>query len=186
MKTRFAAIGAVLLSSAVAAPAFAAQLIDFSFSNSSANATGTFTLSDDATTVNGRQAYKVTGITGVRNGVAFTGLNPAFPTDQGGADNYIYLSGDPFTGLGVSYNLADMTYGNIYMGGRSVFEGTSTTLDASAFGNTVEFTTTNLRPATPVGGAVPEPATWAMMILGFGVVGVSMRRRKINTRVSFG
>ncbi|MFW2850490.1 PEPxxWA-CTERM sorting domain-containing protein [Sphingomonas sp. TX0543] len=28
------------------------------------------------------------------------------------------------------------------------------------------------------GGAVPEPATWALMILGFGVVGGAMRRRK--------
>ena len=27
-------------------------------------------------------------------------------------------------------------------------------------------------------GAVPEPATWAMMILGFGVLGASMRRRQ--------
>ena len=27
-------------------------------------------------------------------------------------------------------------------------------------------------------GAVPEPATWAMMILGFGLVGGAMRRRK--------
>jgi hypothetical protein len=25
--------------------------------------------------------------------------------------------------------------------------------------------------------AVPEPATWALMILGFGAVGVAMRRR---------
>jgi hypothetical protein len=30
----------------------------------------------------------------------------------------------------------------------------------------------------PVAGAVPEPATWAMMLLGFGAIGVSMRRRK--------
>ncbi len=28
-----------------------------------------------------------------------------------------------------------------------------------------------------VGGAVPEPATWAMMVLGFGLVGASVRRR---------
>jgi hypothetical protein len=27
-------------------------------------------------------------------------------------------------------------------------------------------------------GAVPEPATWMMMILGFGIVGAAMRRRK--------
>ena len=30
----------------------------------------------------------------------------------------------------------------------------------------------------PPSGAVPEPATWAMMLLGFGAVGVSMRRRR--------
>ena len=29
-------------------------------------------------------------------------------------------------------------------------------------------------------GAVPEPATWAMMIMGFGLVGGAMRRRKIS------
>jgi PEP-CTERM motif len=32
--------------------------------------------------------------------------------------------------------------------------------------------------------AVPEPSTWAMMIGGFGVIGVAMRRRR-NYRVSF-
>jgi hypothetical protein len=32
----------------------------------------------------------------------------------------------------------------------------------------------NLNTAT----AVPEPGTWAMMLLGFGVVGASMRRRR--------
>jgi len=26
--------------------------------------------------------------------------------------------------------------------------------------------------------AVPEPATWAMMLLGFGAIGFTMRRRK--------
>lgn len=30
----------------------------------------------------------------------------------------------------------------------------------------------------PVPQAVPEPGTWAMMILGFGVIGVVMRRRR--------
>ena len=31
---------------------------------------------------------------------------------------------------------------------------------------------------TAVNGAVPEPATWAMMLIGFGAMGVSMRRRR--------
>jgi PEP-CTERM motif len=35
-------------------------------------------------------------------------------------------------------------------------------------------------------GGVPEPATWLMMILGFGTIGVAMRRRTGQTvRVSF-
>lgn len=36
------------------------------------------------------------------------------------------------------------------------------------------------------GGAVPEPATWAMMIVGFGSVGGAMRRRSsVKTSVRF-
>jgi hypothetical protein len=35
---------------------------------------------------------------------------------------------------------------------------------------------------TPVNSAVPEPATWAMMIMGFGVVGYAMRRRRTAVR----
>jgi hypothetical protein len=34
-------------------------------------------------------------------------------------------------------------------------------------------------------GAVPEPATWAMMLLGFGAVGYSMRRSKKARQVTF-
>lgn len=35
-----------------------------------------------------------------------------------------------------------------------------------------------------VGGAVPEPATWAMMIMGFGVIGVSLRSRRRQTALA--
>ena len=33
-------------------------------------------------------------------------------------------------------------------------------------------------------GGVPEPATWAMMIAGFGLTGAAMRRRKLATAVT--
>ncbi|GAO37909.1 hypothetical protein SCH01S_01_00720 [Sphingomonas changbaiensis NBRC 104936] len=36
----------------------------------------------------------------------------------------------------------------------------------------------------PFPAAVPEPATWAMMLGGFGVMGLSMRRRKRVLRVT--
>lgn len=37
-----------------------------------------------------------------------------------------------------------------------------------------------------IGGAVPEPATWAFMIFGFGAIGGAMRRqRKANVKVSY-
>lgn len=32
--------------------------------------------------------------------------------------------------------------------------------------------------ADTIAGAVPEPATWAMMLMGFGAIGVAMRRRR--------
>lgn len=38
--------------------------------------------------------------------------------------------------------------------------------------------------AGAVTGAVPEPASWAMMFSGFGVIGVAMRRRKIAARLA--
>lgn len=43
-------------------------------------------------------------------------------------------------------------------------------------GSTDMVVVTKLRDSAPVGG-VPEPATWALMILGFGVAGTMLRRR---------
>ena len=37
----------------------------------------------------------------------------------------------------------------------------------------------------PLNAAIPEPSTWAMLILGFGLVGYSARRRRVNSRISY-
>ncbi len=42
---------------------------------------------------------------------------------------------------------------------------------------------TGLLSSDPI-AAVPEPATWSMMIAGFGAIGVAMRRRRVATRAS--
>jgi hypothetical protein len=36
----------------------------------------------------------------------------------------------------------------------------------------------NVTRDRPVGGGVPEPASWALVILGFGLAGATMRRRR--------
>lgn len=41
-------------------------------------------------------------------------------------------------------------------------------------------TSVPLSPDSFPAGSVPEPATWAMMIAGFGMVGASLRRRELN------
>jgi PEP-CTERM motif len=47
--------------------------------------------------------------------------------------------------------------------------------DTQGYSNAVLYTS---------GGAVPEPATWAMMLLGFGGIGMAMRRsRKANGKL---
>ena len=43
----------------------------------------------------------------------------------------------------------------------------------------------DLTLSASITGAVPEPATWAMMIGGLGMVGGALRRRKVSTKVSF-
>ena len=43
----------------------------------------------------------------------------------------------------------------------------------------------NLRFGSAATAAVPEPATWAMMIVGFGMVGAGMRRRQAKTTVTY-
>lgn len=40
--------------------------------------------------------------------------------------------------------------------------------------------------ASLLAAPVPEPATWAMMIAGFGMAGASLRRRKARIKVSYG
>lgn len=62
----------------------------------------------------------------------------------------------------------------------------------TAIGPTATLTFTNLTGGTNEGifldavsvQAVPEPSTWAMMFLGFGVVGFSMRRMRSRVRLS--
>jgi hypothetical protein len=55
--------------------------------------------------------------------------------------------------------------------------GTLSITNGGGSANAIRFTVGDFAPNP----AIPEPATWAMMIAGFGLVGASMRRRRVTT-----
>ncbi len=68
------------------------------------------------------------------------------------------------------------------------FQATSSGCPADGPIKGLNFTPTTFNPPVlkdgvltydPPGNAVPEPATWAMMILGFGGIGAALRRRRL-------
>ncbi len=56
--------------------------------------------------------------------------------------------------------------------------GTGTAISAYTDDNAVGSQYTNYVFRVDALGAVPEPSTWAMMLLGFGALGFAMRRRR--------
>lgn len=59
------------------------------------------------------------------------------------------------------------------------FAGTAKSVDFGGSANQVAFDNITIGSEIVGGGAVPEPATWAMMIGGFGAAGAALRRRKL-------
>ena len=85
-----------------------------------------------------------------------------------------YFAPNIFTRPDVPFNLGGLS-GNVWMIGANLNND-----DTVTFGNTVSpsFDAFNIQRLTVnTIDAVPEPSTWAMMLAGFGLVGMGMRRR---------
>jgi len=96
------------------------------------------------------------------NGVSIgTFTNPTGGVSPGNGNNW-----QQFTQNVVATNTTT-TVGFYYAGGRSVAG-----LDDVSF-------------SSPSVSAAPEPATWIMLIFGFGMTGVAMRRRKKTSNAAF-
>jgi hypothetical protein len=170
-------IAAAAIAMAAASPAQAAEYL-FGFSGSgffggSLNATGTLTTSDASSVnpLNGFTVQTITGISGVFNGSAITGLAPGVF----GANNLFYLTGPFFVdGNGLGFTTAAGVSANLFVTNGSAFR--VNTQGAGLLTGLVTAT------ATPVAAAVPEPATWAMLILGFGAIGYSLRSTRKAAR----
>ncbi len=101
-----------------------------------------------------------------------TGQNVSYNPLFVGNDNTTTANGD-------IQNSARLTFG--FLSGVVFNANTNNTyrIDLSAGGNTVT-SFAQFGTGAQV-AAVPEPATWAMMLIGFGGIGVSLRRRKRST-----
>lgn len=60
------------------------------------------------------------------------------------------------------------------------FAGTAQSIAFGGVANFIVFDDITFGSATP--GAVPEPATWAMMLIGFGAMGTALRRSRRRER----
>jgi hypothetical protein len=76
---------------------------------------------------------------------------------------------------------------NILLSGPTLHSFNTTSIDRFTFrGNAgSQVVIDNLSIDTAAAAGVPEPATWAMMTLGFGAMGFAMRRKKVSTRIRF-
>ncbi len=112
---------------------------------------------------------QITGISGTFDGSVITGLS-----SYAGADNLLYVSGPAYADFsGISFSVAN---GNSYNWANfPVTTGNflaSSNIDPGGVGCCQsEFTQVSV-------SAVPEPSTWAMMILGFFGIGFMAYRRK--------
>ena len=90
------------------------------------------------------------------------------------------------TGIASQFQVSGTTSGSGQFGGQTVFTGP---LTAPVFApGTFRFTgfSSGTLTVSQIAAAVPEPATWAMMIVGFGTVGFAMRcRSKVRTTVAY-
>ena len=104
---------------------------------------------------------------------------------------------DTTNGIGYTFFVDDkgaLTFGNratlTTYGAATTITGTGAFAQGDVFGVIIDDNGVYYGDSTALKfnvSAVPEPATWAMMLLGFGMVGFGLRRRsKQAVRVSFG
>jgi opacity protein-like surface antigen len=116
----------------------------------------------------------------VRSGGGMFSLNSFDLIGNNGLANYIVTG---FLGTGSVFSLTG-NQGSPF----STITGNASQVDRLEFnltanGTSLNLDNINLDPNTSA--AVPEPATWGMMMLGFGLVGSTMRRRPAHLRLRY-
>lgn len=177
---------ALLAAAAAIAPASraeAALLWQWSYAGDAVSAAGTFTTGDAA---DADGYYGITAITGARNGVAITALQPAGTAIPGNepfaVDNLVRLQGTQLTVEGFGYALSDGSYANPFYAdflsppGYLEFHSVAP-FDAGSVG--MEDSELPIVFQAGIVGAVPEPAAAALAACGLAWMGLraAVRRR---------
>jgi hypothetical protein len=114
---------------------------------------------------------------GLVNGVSFG--NVLLSVADTGVNHYVDIT---LNSAGISY-LNGLAGQNASLSGSITSNQTSCNDCVAAFGYSNGFPNAVLRLSAAA--AVPEPATWAMMLVGFGLAGAGMRRRRQSVRVTY-
>ena len=163
---------AIMALALVTSPAAAAVQYEFNFSTTQpliggpGSGSGVITVDGPTFPSRGSTAQAIFSITGMFNGSAITGLASPF-----GANNLFYANGPTFVdGSGLGFITAAGTSVNLF------FQSSAGSYRINTINPfTSSFVAAN---ASVLAAAVPEPATWAVMLLGFGFVGAIMRSTK--------
>lgn len=150
---------------------------DFAYSGTGVNASGVITTGAAITTFEGSAGFVITDITGLRNGIAITGLqeqatvNPSvgYTISQDGrwAFNNVLLASGGFDLWGVLFHTADNKEYNLYNQGGQYIDGNF---------NNCRF---DLKPVTFKASSVPDGgSTLGFMGLGLVGMGLVLRKRK--------
>ena len=149
---------AALAVSALAITSAEATTFNFTITSPSGDASGQFTATG------GPGQFTVTGVTGTVDGSAITGLS-----SYGFSDQQLYEPVPYVDNYGVAFSAADGNDYNIYYyNGYNFCSSAYNDCQDVSDGSPAQFTLT----------AVPEPANWALMLVGFGGLGVAMRSRR--------
>ncbi|WP_425228622.1 PEPxxWA-CTERM sorting domain-containing protein [Sphingomonas sp.] len=182
-------VATVIAAAALAAAPAAAQNYAFSYSfNGTQIANGTIFTNGPGFAAG---SLNVVNVTGFRNGMAITGFQDFFDVDEGDQLLFPNRSAAYVSSAGLTYQIGAFSY-NITSptaesgGGPSGLYTEYRYLTSDPFGLQSSQTVSRFTLTPLTVGAVPEPGAWAMMIVGFGVIGAGLRRRaKVRTAVAW-
>ena len=119
----------------------------------------------------------------IGNSVAFSNVAGTFDGTQQTASNVSFG-----TGLLAALNVNGTTLGFTQFVGPNLFSGppSAPVFNKGSFALRSIVSGSSTLDISSLAAAVPEPGTWALMIFGFGAIGVAMRRRSMqNVNVGY-